>query len=113
MECPFDYSPCCQTVTIYRQTPEGVIRKVCNRAYYVYTDKMSMTPWETIPNRKFHLILAGAEDVCCEDRIYPGVGPEQVDWDNFVPATVPGLSIAANVCRHQWFGKICHVEVHR
>ena len=44
------------------------------------------------------------------DRIYPGVGPETVDWERFLPVCVEGLSQITWVKPHYLFGQLHHVE---
>jgi len=44
------------------------------------------------------------------DRIYPGVGPEDVDWETFLPGQVEGLSQISWVRPYYLFGQLHHVE---
>ena len=47
------------------------------------------------------------------DRVFPGIGPKQIDWFRFVPGVVEGLSQVAYTRPTWWAGSICHVEAGR
>lgn len=109
-----DYGLCCQTVTVYRMGDFGVERLVADGCLYDYEDVITQDVPGGRLERKFLLVMPGSEQrVFPGDRIYDGVGPETVDWARFIPASVPGLSIAeyARPCR--WAGAVCHVEAGR
>ena len=109
-----DYGLCCQTVTVYRMGDFGVERLVAEGCLYDYEDVITQDVPGGRLERKFLLVMPGSEQrVFPGDRIYDGVGPETVDWARFIPASVPGLSIAeyARPCR--WAGDICHTEAGR
>jgi len=44
------------------------------------------------------------------DRIYPGEGPEQINWEMFLPVNVEGLSQIDWVRPCYLFGELHHVE---
>ena len=104
---PFDYSLCNQTVTLYRKTGE---RRVIPNAYF--SGKIT-TPTESYGKsmeKKFLLIIPGDCPLSPGDRVYAGIGPEQVDLKTFVPAAVPALFEAGFVKPCFWEGSICHWE---
>ena len=86
---------CNQTVTCYRRSDGEVKRRVISGCYYDWRviQKTSLTGVEQ--DTVFLLILPPGESVLPGDRIYDGVGPENVDWDTFLPNLVPGFSQAA------------------
>ena len=106
-----DYSLCDQTVTVYRMENGQLQRLVVEGCYYDFEDSLTIDAKGCRPERRFVLIMPGScQRVFPGDRIYPGVGPEQVDWHSFVPATVPGLGVAQYTRACWWGGDICHVE---
>ncbi len=111
---PVNYSLCDRTVTVYHREGSTVTRTVAEGCYYVWQDCLVAESWGDRPVRKFLLILPGApQRVFAGDRIYDGIGPEEVDWDSFCPARVPGLSEAAYATPWYWEGQICHTEAGR
>ncbi len=116
MTAPVDYSMCCQSVTVYRKTPEGIARQVIDGCYLQWQDGVT---YETLGKRKersFLLVQPGAEQlVFAGDRILEGVGPEvsEEQWKTFVPALVPGLGEAAYARAYCWQGLFCHTEAGR
>lgn len=110
MACPLDYSLCTQTVTVYRPGQ----RLVVEGCYYAYEDHVQTDALGSRMERKFLLIMPGScQRVFTGDRIYDGIGPEEVDWREFIPVNVPGLSQAAYVRPCWWGGTVCHVEAGR
>lgn len=109
-----DYSLCDRTVTVYRMEQEGLRRLVVQGCHYSYEDILEHGAAGERLERKFLLVMPGAQQrVFAGDRIYDGVGPEQVDWEDFLPASVPGLSIVQYARVHRWQGDICHCEAGR
>ena len=99
-----------QRVTVYRMTPQGLVRRVLTNCYYSHTEKiMSYERYER-HHRACLLIAPGRVDLQVGDRVYPGVGPETVDWDGFLPVTVPGLSQITRVKTVAVDGKVHHTE---
>ena len=108
--CPLDYSLCDRTVTVYRVGNGKLQRLVVEGCYYAYEDGLDMGGFD----RKFLLVMPGAcQRVFPGDRIYDGIGPEEVQWQEFIPVKVAGLSEVAYV--RPWFygGVIQHVEAGR
>ena len=108
MENPMTYPMCAQTVTIYRMDKGQICRRVAEGCYYRYSEEIN---GQTL-GRKFLLIQPGEEKIRPGDRIYDGIGPEvSLDaWEDFLPQSVPGLSVAAYATPWHWEGKICHTE---
>ena len=106
-----DYGLCRQTVTVYRQEAGQLQRLVVNGCYYAYED---VCDENRRFDRKFLLVMPGVcQRVFPGDRIYDGVGPEEVDWQTFIPVQVAGLSEVAYV--RPWFygGVMQHLEAGR
>ena len=51
-----------------------------------------------------------AQQIFPGDRIFAGVGPEEVQWGEFLPAAVPGLGQVSYVRVYRLAGGICHTE---
>ena len=109
-----DYGLCGQKVTIYRMGEGGLQRQVAEGCFYAYEDILIRGVAGERLERKFLLVMPGAEQrVFPGDRIYDGIGPEQVDWEQFLPACVPGLSEAQYARAYSLNGQICHWEAGR
>lgn len=113
MENPFPYPLCDRTVTVYRKTAGGVDRQVIEGCYYVYEDVLQENADGVFQNRKFLLVMPGKQRVFAGDRVFDGVGPEEIVWEAFVPAAVEGLSEAAYAKAWYWNGAVCHTEAGR
>lgn len=98
------YPLCDRTVTLYRRVGDKVERRVLEGCFYHYEDQ---TDGERFV-RKFLLIWSGTEDLCVGDRVFDGIGPEQVVWEEFLPVNVPGLSEAAYATAWYWESRIAH-----
>lgn len=112
--CPLDYSLCDRTVTVYRVGNGKLQRLVVEGCYYVYEDVELCDVLGKRMERRFLLIMPGScQRVFRGDRIYDGIGPEAVNWQEFIPAKVAGLSEVAYVRPSFWGGDVCHVEAGR
>ena len=100
---------CAQTVTLYRLQDGQVQRKVLQDCFYRYEDVLQ----EDRFLRKCLLIRPGAEGFRPGDRVVEGIGPEQVDWNTFIPVNVPGLSELAYATPWYWEGEYSHWEAGR
>lgn len=102
-----DYTLCDRTVTVYRQAEN----KVSRQEYQAYLEvEEGSTHPEGAPVRNFLLVIPGPEgQVRPGDRVFPGIGPKEVDWEAFLPIHVPGLLEVGRV-RHYRLGEICHTE---
>jgi len=98
---------CCQRVTVYHRTRDGVQRRVIDGCYYDWKVVRQPTLEGVQEETVFLLILPPGERIEPGDRVYDGTGPEQVDWQSFLPATVPGLSQTAWV-RPCYIGSSLH-----
>lgn len=111
---PVDHSLCNQTVTVYRNDNGSLQRFVAEDCHYVWEDVTVTDVAGTRFERRFLLIMPGSRQrVFPGDRIYNGVGPEAVNWREFIPVKVEGLSETAYVRPRWWGGEICHVEAGR
>ena len=107
---PLDYSLCGKVVTLYRKQGETVIRQVVEGCYLACRQGSSTEIYGKSRLKQFLLIIPGDHPLQCGDRIYDGVGPENVDWQQFLPATVPEVYEAGYVRPCFWEGRIAHWE---
>lgn len=114
MRCPLDYSLCNSTVTVYRKTAEGICRQVVEGCYLENRCEQRSELSGTRQESPFLLIMPGScQRVFPGDRILEGIGPQVIDWESFIPVTVPGLYQAQYAMPCYWEGQICHVEAGR
>ena len=109
------YPLCDQTVTLYKKLPDAVERRVVQGCFYRYEDCLTEGLQGLGFTRKFTLVLPGDTKVSPGERVLEGVGPklELQQWEQFIPACVPGLSEAQYAAPQKWQGKICHWEAGR
>lgn len=101
---------CNQTVTLYTQTKEGLQRRVVRGCFYHYCrERLS----DGLSQTRFTLILPGEEPVQIGTRVLPGIGPEQVDFQTFLPVNTPGLGQVAYVEPYYLDGRLHHWEAGR
>ena len=104
-----EYPLCQQTVTLYRKQGDTLLRQVVEGCYLEW--KCQAVPGDARQERQFMLVMPGnIQRVFPGDRILEGVGPEEVDWERFLPVYVDGLLIVEHVKRFYWNGALCHVE---
>lgn len=101
---------CTQTVTLYRSAPAGVERRVVTGCFYQWQQEETA---EGLEQTEFLLVLPAGEKVQIGDRVYDGIGPEQVAWETFLPVNTPGLSQVAYVKPCYFQGKLHHTEAGR
>lgn len=104
---PLDYSLCCQTVTVYRKDGTRQVAENC------YLSGQASTPTERYGksrSKTFLLIIPGDFPLQPGDRIYAGIGPEAVDWNTFLPVSVPELFEVSFAKPCFWEGTIVHWE---
>lgn len=102
-----------QTVSVYRREADGVVRRVFHRCCYTHTARLVRHERYERLERQCLLVLPGAVELKPGDRVFEGLGPEQVDWDSFLPVSVPGLSEVSWVRQYAVDGKIHHTEAGR
>ena len=107
---PFDYSLCDQTVTLYRKTGKTISRWVIPNAYLSAKITTPAEFYGKSMEKKFLLIIPGESPICTGDRVYAGFGPENVNWQDFIPAAVPALFEASFAKPCLWDGRIVHWE---
>ncbi len=108
------YPFCDKTVTVYRLQDGQVHRTVVENCFYRWEDTNITGDTGDRFARKCLLIQPGdTQKVFPGDRVMPGEGPESVDWDTFLPASVPGLSQIAYAAPWYWDGHISHTEAGR
>lgn len=103
------YPLCDRTVTVYRREGSAVARRVLEGCFYRYEDVSREERFV----RKFLLIWPGAGDIRPGDRVFDGVGPEDVAWEEFLPVNVPGLSEVAYAAPRHFMGQLHHWEAGR
>ena len=103
---PFDYSLCDQTVTIYRKGIRQVISNACLQTKVSTPQKSYGKSLE----KTFRLIIPGDLPLRPGDRIYRGTGPDQIQWQTFLPAQIPQLYEISFVKPCFWEGEITHWE---
>ena len=101
---------CCQTVTLYSYRPEGIHRQVVTGCFYHWQQEQT---GDGLENTRFLLILPAGVTVGIGDRVYDGIGPEEVVWEQFLPVRVPGLSQVAYVTPYYMDGRLHHTEAGR
>jgi len=97
---------CDRTVTVYRRADGAVQRRVLTGCFYSYRDQRD---GET-RRRQFLLIAPHEIPLAPGDRVWDGVGPENVDWEVFLPHCVPGLSQVEEVTPYYIDGCFSHWE---
>lgn len=108
---PLDYSLCCQTVTLYRKTGTGIVRRVLENCSLSRSCSVPVTDYGKSMEKKFLLIIPGNDfPPAPGDRVFDGVGPAKIDWETFLPAAVPELMEVSTVKPCQWDGEIVHWE---
>ena len=108
---PLDYSLCNQTVTFYRRNGGEIIRKVADNCHLSCKYREATESYGKSMEKKFLLIIpAGSVAPQPGDRIYIGVGPEEVVWEQFLPALVPEVYEISFVMPCYWEGEIVHWE---
>ena len=108
---PLDYTLYCQTVTLYRLHDGNVQRQVAQNCYLQREDRSPTEIYGKSRRKDCLLIIPGdALQPQPGDRVYAGIGPEQILWEQFLPALVPEvyeLSYARPCC---WEGSVTHWE---
>lgn len=108
---PLDYSLFGDTVTVYRKEKDGISRQVLENCFLSWEEQVVTDTFGTRKGTEFLLICPGkTQTVFPGDRIYAGIGPEEVQWGEFLPAAVPGLGQVSYVRTYRLNGEICHTE---
>ena len=108
---PLDYSLCDQTVTFYRKSGAEILRKVADNCHLSRKYRETLEPYGKSMEKKFLLIIpAGTLTPMAGDRIYAGIGPEEVDWERFLPALLPEVYEISYVNPCCWDGELVHWE---
>ena len=104
---PFDYSLCDQTVTLYRKGGE---RWIIPNAYFSGKLSTHAEPYGKSRTKKFLLIIPGDFPLQTGERVFAGIGPEDPNWEHFIPATVEELYEVSFVKPCYWDGELIHWE---
>lgn len=107
---PLDYSLCNQTVTLYGMREGNLQRKVLDNCFFApETGEKAELSGKSRLNT-FLLIIPGDFDLQPGDRVYEGIGLEEVNWQTFVPAFTENLYEIGRVKKQLWEGEVTHVE---
>ena len=106
---PFDYSLCCQTVTVYR-AGEGVpVRIIYSHAYLEHKRVFQEDTHGKAEQEGFLLILPGEETALqVGDWVLVGEGPQVSGLEEL--AVLPGIGRITLLRPCYWEGRQCHVE---
>lgn len=107
---PLDYSLCSQTVTIYRKRADEILRQVAENCHLASKTVRNTENLGKSMAKKFLLIIPGEADLQPGDRVYEGIGPEEVQWETFLPVRVAQLYEVSYVKPCYWEGEIAHWE---
>lgn len=107
---PFDYSLCNQTVTIYRKVGEVIQRKVAENCHLSRQTCVNTENYGKSMEKRFLLIIPGDFSLQPGDRIFAGIGPKEVEWGAFIPASIPELYEVSFAKPCYWDGAVTHWE---
>lgn len=108
------YPLCTQTVSIYRLEDGAVSRFVVKNCFYRYETRLTETAEGRRMDRTCLLVVPGSDFIPkAGDRVFDGIGPETVQWEQFLPVLVEGLSELSYVAPQYWLGAHCHTEAGR
>ena len=107
---PLDYSLCQQTVTVYGIRSGTLLRRVVENCHLAAESGIRETIHGKSRLNKFLLIIPGDYDLQPGDRVFDGIGPEEVNWQTFVPAFTQGLYEVGRVKKQLWDAEVTHVE---
>lgn len=105
------YPLCNRTVTIYRRVGDAVQRQTVDGCFYRWKVCQEETEEGIRQDTQCLLVIPGEGFMPqVGDRVFDGIGPESVNWEDFLPVLVPGLSELNYVAPQYWQGKLCHTE---
>lgn len=107
---PLDYSLCDQTVTLYGIREGVLLRRVVENCHLAVNRGITESLHGKSRLSRFLLIIPGDYDLRPGDRVYGGIGAEEVNWQTFVPAFTEGLYEIGSVKKQLWAGEVTHVE---
>lgn len=104
-----DYRVCTDTVTVYRDTDQGIRRVVLENCFLSHRYSL----WQTVTGGKsrsaFLLIVPGDKpEVCLGDRVYYGEGPQVTD--RIFQDVFTALPVVKKIKPYFWQGQLCHRE---
>jgi hypothetical protein len=111
--CPFDYSLCQDTVTVYRKKDQKVLRQVLHPVMMNVQTRVGEGDGGAFLQRPCQIIHPG-ENICFYpgDRVFWGTGPEVSleQWAGFIQENVEDLVLINYVRPWLWDGTVCHTE---
>ena len=107
---PLDYSLCDQTVTLYRMDQGKLRRRVVTNSYFQPRQTQKRDLYGKSRHKEFLLIIPGQMDLRFGDRVVAGMGPEEVQWETFLPGFTDGVYEVDFVQPCFWEGQLCHTQ---
>ncbi len=105
------YPLCDRTVTVYRLCDGAVHRHIVHSCFYRWQICQQENEVGIRQDTKCLLVIPGDRFLPqVGDRVFDGIGPNSVNWEEFLPVSVPGLSELNYVAPQYWQGKLCHTE---
>ena len=110
------YRLCDHTVTIYRRIDSTTFtRRVVHDAFLDYRKNRNIDKTGAKDASSFLLILPTSDPQALrvEDKVCMGEGPRigsQKEWNEFIPAKVPGLAVVKYVDPKYYHGACVHIE---
>lgn len=101
---------CDATVTLYRKTEGGVVRKVLTGCGLRTKSAERIDALGRQLKKAFLLVVPGRELLRPGDRIFPGVGPETEDWQSLHPARQENVYEITEVSPYYLDGALCHTQ---
>ena len=108
------YPVCQATVTVYRKEETGVTRFLVENCLYRYETKLEETDRGLFLDRSCLLVVPGCDFIPkVGDKVMAGIGPENLGWEELLPALMDSLAELNYVRPQYWLGKHCHTEAGR
>ena len=107
---PLYYGLCQQTVTLYGMRNGSILRRVAENCCLAAESGLTENTFGKSRLKKFLLIIPGEQDLQPGDRVFDGVGPEEINWQTFVPAFTDELYEIGRVKKQLWENEVTHTE---
>lgn len=109
---PVDYSKCDQTATVYHlERDKTVTRMVYPKAFLDFRKNQTIDKVGSTQVNSFLLVIPCKTcGVCVGDKVVMGIGPENIDWTQFIPTLVPEVVVVKYVDPKYWKGRMVHIE---
>lgn len=104
---PLDYSLCRMTVTVYGEKGS---RRVLRDVHHEHTREKTTAMGAEDKVTDFLLVIPGEDPIAPGDKVLPGIGPEEISWEELNAPAFPGLGVVRTVKPRYFLGKPCHTE---